>query len=266
VATIEENREMWDKEWDDRGEVWSEAWGGVEAEWFGTILPRIHGCFPSPTILEIAPGRGRWTQFLKDHCEQLVLIDLSETCIRACEERFRATTHLRYFVNDGKSLDMIPDRSIDFVFSFDSLVHSDADIIEAYLAELSKKLKSGGLGFIHHSNIGSYRDEATGAFPDGFENPHWRGENMTARLFAEFCERLGLQCITQEIVNWHGDILNDCFSLFTRPTSAHDARPHQPFINPRFMQEVARIAHLHQLYTAPLAQTSLTEETMNAER
>ena len=30
---------------------------------------------------------------------------------------------------------MIPDASIDFVFSFDSLVHAEADVIQAYLGD-----------------------------------------------------------------------------------------------------------------------------------
>ena len=40
---------------------------------------------------------------------------------------------------------MFPDESIDFVFSLDSLVHPRREIIEAYLTELGKKLKTGDL-------------------------------------------------------------------------------------------------------------------------
>ena len=32
---------------------------------------------------------------------------------------------ISYFVNDGRSLAMVPERSVDFAFSFDSLVHVD---------------------------------------------------------------------------------------------------------------------------------------------
>jgi cyclopropane fatty-acyl-phospholipid synthase-like methyltransferase len=39
----------------------------------------------------------------------------------------------------------------DFVFSFDSLVHVESDVIENYLTQLAKKLKPNGIGFIHHS-------------------------------------------------------------------------------------------------------------------
>ena len=37
----------------------------------------------------------------------------------------------------------VADNSVDFVFSFDSLVDPDRDVIESYLRELAKKLKVG---------------------------------------------------------------------------------------------------------------------------
>lgn len=64
---------------------------------------------------------------------------------------------MRCYVNDGKSLAMVEDRSVDFAFSFDSLVHVEADVIAAYLNQLGKKLKPGGFTFLHHSNLESYR-------------------------------------------------------------------------------------------------------------
>ena len=38
----------------------------------------------------------------------------------------------------------IPDRSSDSVFSFDSLVHAEADVIRGYLAQIGRKLKPSG--------------------------------------------------------------------------------------------------------------------------
>ena len=94
-------------------------------QWYGTLLPRIHRYLPTETILEIAPGFGRWTDFLKDHCRKPIVVDLSQKCIEACRERFKACSHIAYFVNDGQSLGMIEDHAVDFAFSFDSLVHAE---------------------------------------------------------------------------------------------------------------------------------------------
>jgi hypothetical protein len=175
-------------------------------------------------------------------------VDLSEKCIKACKKDFHSYSHISYYVNDGKSLSMIQNHSIDFVFSFDALVHTDADVIEAYLSQLARIFKLNGVGFIHHSNIGACVNSSTGQFPPDFINPHWRAENMTAKLFEEFCRKANLKCITQEIINWGGYILNDCFSLCT-PIHSVWARPNKIFINEKFMNEVQYLSRVSQLYT-----------------
>ena len=47
-------------DWKEAGEEWSQPWGSSAAQWAGTIFPRIRECLPADTILEIAPGFGRW--------------------------------------------------------------------------------------------------------------------------------------------------------------------------------------------------------------
>jgi ubiquinone/menaquinone biosynthesis C-methylase UbiE len=159
MPSIEHNQLLWTnkKEWTLAGDQWSGPWGGVESQWFFTIQPRIHACIPADTILEIAPGLGRWTQYLQHHCRRLILVDLMRDCIESCKKRFSTASHIEYHTNDGRSLSMIADETIDFVFSFDSLVHAEADVIRCYLQQLGRKLKRNGIGFIHHSNIGQYR-------------------------------------------------------------------------------------------------------------
>ena len=122
MPTIEQNNELWDGkyEWPEQGDEWSRAWGGVSSQWFGTLLPRLKSFVPAPTILEIAPGFGRWTQFLRPLCSKLVLVDVSPKCIAACQRRFAGDEGIQYHVNDGQSLAMVADESVDFAFSFDS--------------------------------------------------------------------------------------------------------------------------------------------------
>jgi len=280
LPTISENQEAWTKRtWRQRGEDWSRGWGGTELLWWGTILPRIHAFVPTETILEIAPGFGRCTQFLNDLCQRLTVVDLTEKCIEACKQRFSSSDHINYFVNDGKSLDMIPDQSIDFVFSYDSLVHVEADVVEAYLSQLTRKLKPNGVGFFHHSNLGAYVSRLTGKLlfyiDNRFDGSNWRGETMTARLFEEYCDEVGLQCISQEIIvlypesslKWgrpsgrlqrrisqkvidrYGRILNDCFSVFTQKRSVW-ARPNKVLVNKTFWDEVKNLSRLSPLYAS----------------
>jgi Methyltransferase domain len=257
MPTIEENRSLWSERyrWSDAGEEWSEAWGGAESQWYGTLFPRVHAFLPASTILEIAPGFGRWTHFLGKHCERLIGVDLSEPCVEECRRRFAARPNTEFHVNDGTSLAMIPDHSVDFVFSCDSLVHAEQDVLAAYLWQLARKLTLNGVGIIHHSNLGAYVDRSTGDLPPWLENKGWRAKTMTAKKFREQCETAGLVCVGQEIVNWWGAVLSDCFSVFTLPRSRW-ARPYRVVVNHRFLEEANVLARTNQLYTASSFQKS----------
>lgn len=262
MPSVQWNLDFWGgaNDWSQRGDEWSRPWGGTELEWWGSIFPRIRSFLPAGAILEIAPGYGRWTQFLAGFSQQLILVDLSERCIEACKQRFSTSSHITYHVNDGKSLAMIPDRSVDLVFSFDSLVHAEAEVVHEYLAQLSRKLTPNGVGFIHHSNLGSYpKGQAFSRRIHGrlrqalveagwLVSTAWRAETMTAERFEKYCTDAGLQCISQEKINWvYGRHLIDCLSLFTLRDSVW-ARPNRVVKNPRFMEEAYLISQVANLY------------------
>ena len=157
MPTVDENRHNWEVyDWPRGGDEWSGAWGSQSAQWYGTILPRLCPWLPTGTLLEIGPGFGRWTHFLKDLASRLILVDLTERCISECRARFALASNITYHVNDGRTLPMVPDGMVDLAFSFDSLVHVEADVIGVYLAELARKLSPDGVGFFHHSNLGTY--------------------------------------------------------------------------------------------------------------
>src|SRR3954464_15727991 len=101
MPEIDHNVAVWETSWDwsEQGEEWSGWWGGTPALWHGALLPRLHAFLPAPTILEIAPGYGRWTQYLKNCCDRLVVVDLAERCIEHCRERFSGASNIEYHVN-----------------------------------------------------------------------------------------------------------------------------------------------------------------------
>ena len=241
-----------DYEWIAAGEEWSEPWGGSAAQWFGSILPRIHVAFPAGTILEIGSGFGRWSYYLEQNCQHLHLIDPDAQCMEACRRRFGSNPRISYHLNEGDSLAMVPDGSIDFIFSFDSLVHVRRKAIETYLSQFAAKLKEGGLGFIHHSNLGEFASSLvrkarrlTGRKAIGAD--HQRDREMTAELFRQSCERYELKCVSQEIVNWRGRRLIDCFSTVARKDSKWQSAG-KPYRNADFMREaelIRRVAKNH---------------------
>jgi SAM-dependent methyltransferase len=194
MPTISENLHAWNVwyDWSGEEEEWSREFGGTEALWCFVIYPRIHRFLPASTVLEIAPGFGRWTKFLKDQCQSMIAVDLSERCIEHCKRRYASDSHIVFQVNDGESLAAVPDNSIDFVFSFDSLVHAEKEVLETYITQIAKKLRPDGVGFIHHSNLSSYRKRVM--LKKTLES--WRATSMTTELFRNYCERAGLKCVS----------------------------------------------------------------------
>jgi hypothetical protein len=254
IVNVDENREIWDADstWVHDGEEWSSAWGSSEVQWMQALLPRIRSYVPTQTILEIAPGRGRWTKFLKDLCSRLIVVDLSASCIAACRRTFAAHPHVECHVNDGTSLAMVADDSVDFVFSVDSLVHVDPSVIDAYLAELARKLRVGGHAFLHHSNLGAYwwltslnrrpLRRLSGRLYHRIIDDNLRDPAMSAAYVRSTCARVDLQCLHQELINWYNtDFLIDCFSIIKRPGTAE--RTTVCVKNRKFMRDAARAKH-----------------------
>lgn len=246
MGTIQENRDHWNHySWPERGEEWSEVWGSARIQWWGALFPRLLGLLPTGTVLEIAPGFGRFTRFLLPYCNRLIGVDLAEKCVQECRRRFSGYEAAEFHVNNGLTLPMIENQAVDFAFSFDSLVHAESDVLRSYLLELGAKLAPQGIAFIHHSNIGAFADPESGRIP--FDNLHWRAESCSAALIREFCAEASLSCIRQELVNWGGTELTDAFSLVTRPDSRWD-RPFEQRENPGFMAEAEQLGAIARFY------------------
>lgn len=204
--------------WPQQGDEWSAAWGGVSHQWWVSLFPRLQGYVPAGRILEIAPGYGRWTHYLKELCDELVIVDIAETAIAHCRQRFAADAHVRAHVNDGTSLATVEDRSVDIVFTFDSLVHAEQDVMAGYLVEIAKKLTADGIAFLHHSNMGSY---VRGTYDP--TQIHWRATSVSAAVIESFAQQTGLSCVSQEAIAWGNDsLLTDCISVITRAGSRWD--------------------------------------------
>lgn len=264
MPSLEWNRTEWEARygWEAAGDEWSADWGGTESLWWGTLMPRIHGLVPAGTVLEIAPGFGRWTQYLKELAGELIVVDMAQRCIDACRERFAGASNIAYHVNDGRSLDMVADGSIDFAFSFDSLVHAEAGVLEGYVRQLANKLAPGGVAFLHHSNMAPYagRARVARAVPAALRRRlvargalvnvyGFRDEGMSAERFAAACTAAGLVCPAQETVSWaFGRQPIDCLSLVARPGSRWD-RPPRRLVNRDFRREAAHLARLAPLWS-----------------
>lgn len=239
------NKAMWDGRynWIDLGEEWSESWGGSEAQWFGSLYPRLHRFLPAENILEIAPGFGRWTYYLLRYLSggHYTGIDLSESCVEHCKKRFSGLNAV-FHVNDGLTLDAAEENSYGFVFSFDSLVHANFDVHQSYIPQILNKLSANGVAFIHHSNWAG----------SGCANPnsHGRAEDVSAQAYAELVGREGGHVILQECLNWGSEEKEiDAFTLFCR--GDRDRLTTVPVIhNPNFYLEATLIRNSQNIYSS----------------
>jgi len=261
------NYSRWTQEtdWSEEGEEWSEFWGSSEAQWYGCLLPRVVSHLPAKSILEIAPGYGRWTKFLVGMAEKLTIVDLASNCIEHCKAKFSNFSHVDYFVNDGKSLSMVPDNSVDFVFSFDSLVHADLSVMESYIGELPRILTKNGVAFIHHSNakiFASYYSTLE-SLPRGrgllnrlklSDERHLRNLSVSGDDVLDICQRNNLTCGIQERINWGGRRLIDCISTISRKSTLQSAMP-VVIQNTEFMTEARHIKAAWSRYQ-PLRRTA----------
>jgi ubiquinone/menaquinone biosynthesis C-methylase UbiE len=266
MPTADDNKSVWGSsyDWSEAGDEWSRAWGTAAMQWHGTLLPRIRSFLPAGTILEIAPGFGRWTQYLKEQCSNLFVVDLSEKCIERCRERFADSSHITFHVNDGTSLDMVANDSVDLIFSFDSLVHAEDAIMSKYAAEFSRTLRQDGVAFIHHSNLGEYATyrrwqsvlskipRLLGALQrlgvlDNVRS-QWRDPRMSAAKMRAYAAENGLQCISQELVTWNTKrVLIDCISTMAKTNSSR-AGSNRVLRNAAFMMEAQNLRKLARVY------------------
>jgi SAM-dependent methyltransferase len=231
---------------DDGGELWSGSWGGTPYLWLCTILPRIHSYLPADTVLEIAPGYGRCTAFLQRHTRHLIGVDLNEACVVACKERFTAFNHMEFHVNDGKSLPMVRDRSVDFVFSWDSMVHAQPDALIPYMRECARCLKPGGIGFVHHSNLASVLADPGRGSAGAAECGQGRADQVDADAFRLYCEQAGLRVLSQEIIPWGNPAPTDCMTTFSLTDSP--VGECIKVVNPAFRSEQRQARLLSAIY------------------
>ncbi len=96
---------------------------------------------PETTIAEIGTGGGRWTQYMLDS-KHIYAIDYHKEILDGLKKAFRNVDKITYIVNNGDDFPGIPDHSIDFLFSFGTFVHLENDIIDRYLKNMVRVLKS----------------------------------------------------------------------------------------------------------------------------
>ena len=196
--------EAWD--WSAAGEEWT-----VSPQWKTAVINKamVPNMKKGGRILEIGPGGGRWTEELQKIADRLTGVDISEECVKICQERFKDCANVEFMVGDGKSLEGIEDNSVDSLWSFDVFVHINKPEVDAYGAEFVRVMKPGAVGVIHHGSVGG-------------GHGGWRS-NLTTEDMNELLEKHGLEVVEQfqswkeEDEEFEAGLYQDVITVFRSP-------------------------------------------------
>ena len=208
MASVEENKNFWNnpESWNyfDLGEKWSSEFGNTDILWYSYLYPRIHNFINNSDTLEIAPGTGRITKYVLPLAKSYIGYDLSEYCIDYCKNNYGEM----FFLNDGKTFHNTKNESIDFIFSWDSLVHAEKDVLLDYVKESLRCLREDGIAMFHHSNTSK---------SNYAENNHWRANVSGSEVKDYIIENDG-SVLIQEFITWDSENgeYSDCITTFSR--------------------------------------------------
>ena len=193
--------------WKPRNKYFRAAEDHIEAIWSTLILPFIADC-DFTAVIDLAAGHGRNSTLLAPRTRRLLVMDIQPGNVKVCRRRFAGHSHVECAVNNGYDLRPAGDGEFSLVYSFDSMVHFEKEVVRSYLRDTMRVLRPGGRGFFHHSNYTRGTDWRT--------SPHARN-SMSRELFASYAEEAGLRVLRQMVVDWGHVAELDCLSLVEKP-------------------------------------------------
>lgn len=174
------------------------------------ILDRYADKIDDSKVLDFAAGHGRNSVWLAERSQHVVIVDINQGNLDYCARRFAGDSRFSYILTNGFDLAGIEDETISFLYSFDSMVHFEPEVVASFIVDFKRVLRPGGYGFCHHSN---YAEKPGGDFR---KNPHARNY-MTKELFAQHLNDAGFEVVEQVVLDWEIPQL-DCISVFRKPT------------------------------------------------
>ncbi|WP_431871759.1 class I SAM-dependent methyltransferase [Nocardiopsis eucommiae] len=157
MPTVDWNRRTWGgtHSWERDGDEWAHMasyCGQPYEEWKAGLVEEllVPGAVRG-TSLEVGPGHGRWTEHLLERSDRVWIVDVNESCLERCRERFADRHGLNVHHTTGYSMEPVPDASVAFVWSFDVFVHLEPDVIVGYLGEAARVMEPGATAVIHHA-------------------------------------------------------------------------------------------------------------------
>ncbi len=149
-------------------------------------------------VIDFACGHGRIAQIMAPRCGSLTCLDINADSIAFCQQRFQNYDNVNCKRNAQDALP-VSSETIDFVYSWDAMVHFSFPDIKIYIKEFARVLKPGGYVLMHHANLAALAGVVV--HEDWRENPHYRSKvsNQHIRTSAE---EAGLRVVEQHTIAW----------------------------------------------------------------
>jgi SAM-dependent methyltransferase len=193
--------------WTPRNKYFQAAEAHIEEIWRTLIFPFLSDC-DFTAVIDLGAGHGRNSTMLAPRSKRLLVLDIQEGNVEVCRRRFAGQPHVTCAANNGYDLRPAEDGAFSLVYSFDSMVHFEKEVVRSYLRDTARVLRPGGRGFFHHSNYTGGTDWRT--------NPHARNF-MSRELFESHARDAGLQIVRQMVFEWGHIPELDCLSVVEKP-------------------------------------------------
>jgi cyclopropane fatty-acyl-phospholipid synthase-like methyltransferase len=155
------------------------------------LLPYVNA---EHTALEIGPGGGRWTRYMLDF-KKLFVVDYYDELLAELRKNF-VRPNMVFIKNNGTDFPGVPDKSVDYLFSFGVFVHLDLDLIEGYLSNIRSILKPGGNAVIQYADKTKEQARKNPAFSDNTP------DKMRAMVTAA-----GYEILEEDTSLWHSAVV-----------------------------------------------------------
>jgi SAM-dependent methyltransferase len=139
--------------------------------------------------LEIGCGPGRLMRALARHFDEIHGVDVSDRMVALAQQNLEDVPNARVTRTNGTDLDVFPDDSFDFVYSFAVFQHiPSSDVVFRYLEEACRVLKPGGV----------FRGQFNGLAQSKHKLTTWSGACIPAEPIARFAREHRLRLLAVE--------------------------------------------------------------------
>ena len=151
------------------------------------------------TLLEIGAGAGRMTHRFAELYGRVIALDVSDEMLLLGQSNLADVGNVEWVLGSGADLAVIPDRSVDAVYSYITLQHvpSTAAVLR-YLEEAGRVLRPGGQGALHVRHPGPlpWAVDLAGHLVHAAKgrrvwSPEWRGTRIPAHRLLQAASRSG---------------------------------------------------------------------------